>query len=79
MPASAPGRALQPLEWSQAATLGAANPFNTRAGHNSATVAATQASASAHQAQVQLCGAGATPSTAGTSKADKLIPQPVPP
>ena len=61
------------------AATGRANPFNTRAGHSSTAVAATQASASAHQAQVQPCGAGATPSTAGTSKADRLMPQPVPP
>ena len=37
-----------------AAATGAGSPLNTRAGHSSASVAATQANASAHQAQVHF-------------------------
>ena len=58
----------------------APSPGIARTAKASTAVAAKLASASAHHAQAQPCGAPAAAcSTAGTSKADSVMPKPVPP
>ena len=52
---------------------------STRTGHHSSSVHSAHSAANAHQAQAQACGPGACASTTGTSRADALMPQPVPP